>query len=232
MENNQVESTINISDLLVLLWKNIIIIVTVTLIFTIGANIITKKLIPEKFESKTLINVFKVVEDEKSSNNSDIFRYGSELAKRYYIIADSRTVIDKVKKELKENDIKLDENEIRKSIKVQSVNDTDFLNIIVTYHKPEIAKAIAQAVTNISQVEYENIYENAKVKIIDQANNGVKVGPNTSLNTIIGFVLGLMLSIGFILIKEFLDRTIRDEKDIEKYLKLPVLGSIPKFDKR
>lgn len=229
MENNHIESTISINDLFSILWKNIILIVIITLIFTVGANLITKFFINDKYESRTLINVFKMEEEDKSS--SDIFRYGTELAKRYYIIADSKTVIKKVKEELEaEENINLDIDEIKNSIKVQSVNETNFLNIIVTYHDAEIAKEIAHYVTKISKEEYEKVFENATVKIIDKAEEGIKVGPNITLNTIIGFILGLMLSVGFVLLREFLDRTIRDEKDIERYLSLPVLGSIPLFD--
>lgn len=231
MENNQFESTISINDLFSILWKNIILIAVVTLIFTVGANLITKFLINEKYESRTLINVFKIEEDDKSS--SDIFRYGTELAKRYYIIADSKTVIKNVRDVLEaEKNITLDYDEIKDSLKVQSVNETNFLNIIVTYRDADIAKEIAQAVTEVSKEVYENVFDNATVKIIDQAEKGVKVGPNITLNTIIGFILGLMISIGFTLLREFLDRTIRDEKDIERYLGLPVLGSIPLFENK
>ena len=232
MDNNQVETTINLNDLIMLLWKNIVLIIAVTVIFTISTLLISKYLMSEKYESNTLINVFKNVEYDDSSNNSDIFRYGTELAKRYNIVADSATVVGLVQDKLEKENISLSKKEIRNSFKVSSVNDTDFLKIVVTYPNPEISQKIAQTITEISKIEYENVYDNALVKVIDKADEGIKVGPNIRLNTIIGFILGLMVSIGFVLLKEFLDRTIRDDKDVEKYLGLPVLGSIPSLDKK
>src|SRR5690554_2546225 len=232
MDNNQVETTINLNDLIMLLWKNIVLIIAVTVIFTISTLLISKYLMSEKYESNTLINVFKNVEYDDSSNNSDIFRYGTELAKRYNIVADSATVVGLVQDKLEKENISLSKKEIRNSFKVSSVNDTDFLKIVITYPNPEISQKIAQTITEISKIEYENVYDNALVKVIDKADEGIKVGPNIRLNTIIGFILGLMVSIGFVLLKEFLDRTIRDDKDVEKYLGLPVLGSIPSLDKK
>jgi len=232
MDNNQVETTINLNDLIMLLWKNIVLIIAVTVIFTISTLLISKYLMSEKYESNTLINVLKNVEYDDSSNNSDIFRYGTELAKRYNIVADSATVVGLVQDKLEKENISLSKKEIRNSFKVSSVNDTDFLKIVITYPNPEISQKIAQTITEISKIEYENVYDNALVKVIDKADEGIKVGPNIRLNTIIGFILGLMVSIGFVLLKEFLDRTIRDDKDVEKYLGLPILGSIPSLDKK
>ncbi|WP_252314154.1 hypothetical protein [Sinobaca sp. H24] len=43
----------------------------------------------------------------------------------------------------------------------------------------------------------------------------------------IAIVVGLMSGIGIAFILEYLDQTIKTEKDIENILNLPVLGSIP-----
>ena len=38
-----------------------------------------------------------------------------------------------------------------------------------------------------------------------------------------------MVSVGIVFLMEYLDNTIKTETDIEKYLQLPVLGTIPKM---
>lgn len=232
MDNKQLDTTININELFQLLWKNIILIVTIIFVFTISTNLISKHLINEKYESQTLINISKA-NSEQANTNSDYFRYGSELAKRYTIMAKSDSVISLVEKELiNEKNLIISKTEISNSFEVKSQNETEFLQIIVTYNNPLVAKQIAESVTKISTMKYIEVFNDAKINIIDQAKEGKLVGPNIQLNTIIGFILGVVIAIGIVLLKEYLDRTIRDEKDVEKYLGLPVLGCIPKIDRR
>lgn len=51
--------------------------------------------------------------------------------------------------------------------------------------------------------------------------------PNNVKNILIGAVLGLLLSIGYIVIRNILDDTMRTADDIEKFLKLNTLASVP-----
>jgi capsular polysaccharide biosynthesis protein len=55
------------------------------------------------------------------------------------------------------------------------------------------------------------------------------VKPNKKLNLALAGVLGLMMSVVFAFVLEFLDNKIRTREDVEKHLGLPVLGMIPKF---
>jgi len=71
------------------------------------------------------------------------------------------------------------------------------------------------------------------IQVIDQATLPEKpIGPKVPQNTAIGLILGLMLSIFLAFILEFFNRTIENQEDIQEYLALPVLGSIPNFDQK
>ncbi|NLV69310.1 MAG: polysaccharide export protein, partial [Clostridiales bacterium] len=54
--------------------------------------------------------------------------------------------------------------------------------------------------------------------------------PNVKLNTAIGFLLGLILSVLLVLLLDMLDVTIRSEEDLTKLVDIPVLGVIPTID--
>lgn len=236
MENIQTETTFSLSELFSLLWKNKIFILIVTLVFTICALLFSLYLIPDKFETDSMITVSRLIDQDKPTQydqSSDFLRYGSELAKRYNVIAKSDTVIAKVQEYLKNQGVKeeISENTIRKSITIESVNDTDILQITVTYKDPEISRLIAIAITDSSKTTFIEQYPNSTVNILDQPNKVIIIKPNFILNTLIGLLLGAMISIGFIILKEFLNRTIKSEADVEKYLGLSVLGTIPIYDK-
>lgn len=73
----------------------------------------------------------------------------------------------------------------------------------------------------------------ASVKIISQAESAKRVGTGGRLNLfIIGIILsilsGIVLSFGL----EYIDQTVKTPKDIDRYFKIPFLGSIPKRKKK
>lgn len=51
--------------------------------------------------------------------------------------------------------------------------------------------------------------------------------PKTQRNVALGFLLGIFLGIGLALLREQLDRRVRDVEDVEEVFGLPVLGTIP-----
>jgi polysaccharide biosynthesis transport protein len=55
----------------------------------------------------------------------------------------------------------------------------------------------------------------------------IPVRPNKKRNVMLGVIFGLMIGIGLSFLREYLDRTLHTEEDIEKYLGLPVLSVIP-----
>jgi polysaccharide biosynthesis transport protein len=55
----------------------------------------------------------------------------------------------------------------------------------------------------------------------------IPVRPNKKRNLMLGVIFGLMIGIGLSFLREYLDRTLHTEEDVEKYLGLPVLSVIP-----
>ena len=63
--------------------------------------------------------------------------------------------------------------------------------------------------------------------ILDEGRSGnIPVAPKRSLNYLIGLILGLALPIGFITVRDFFNTKIQDPKEVEKSLKVPLIGMI------
>ncbi len=221
-------NAIDLHDLINVLIKNIFLICFITMLIMMAAGLYTEYGITEKYESKTLITVSKNIEDNPTSYSSDIFRYGTELAKRYSIISKSNTVIKAVQDDLLiSEELSLTMNQIKASFTVNSVNETDILTIIVKFSDPDLARKLAESVTKESMRVYEEKYPGTTVTSIDEADfNDQPISPNLKLNVVIGSILGLMVAFGIVLIKEFFNRVFKSEKEIEKYLNIPCLGLI------
>ncbi len=82
------------------------------------------------------------------------------------------------------------------------------------------------------ELEIQKAMQTSDMLVIDEAltpRNPIR--PRTTLNLAIAFMLGLMLAIGIIFLIEFLDTTLKEEKDVERLTDLSVLGVIPDMDK-
>lgn len=86
----------------------------------------------------------------------------------------------------------------------------------------------------LSKIKESDIVESMEVSNIRIAENAVipaaPVKPNKKRNIMLGAIIGLMIGIGFSFLWEYLDRTLRTEEDVQKYLELPVLSVIPEAE--
>ena len=82
----------------------------------------------------------------------------------------------------------------------------------------------------VSLSEGKNITGLKSVKVIDKAiipENPIK--PNKMMNIAIAIVLGVMASVFVIFLIEALNTKIKEPKDIEEKLGIPVYGVVPKY---
>jgi capsular polysaccharide biosynthesis protein len=54
------------------------------------------------------------------------------------------------------------------------------------------------------------------------------IRPRKILNVILGTIVGLMIGMGLSFFLEYLDRTIKTHEEVDRYLQLPVLATIPR----
>jgi capsular polysaccharide biosynthesis protein len=120
---------------------------------------------------------------------------------------------------------------LRGSISITAVRDTEIMRFSSTTNSPTDSAAIANQVVNAFISEVYEIIEIENLYVIDQAEpNYNKVGPNVLLNTLIGLVLGGMISIGIIFLITMLDHTLSSREQVEALLEVPVLGEIRYVD--
>ena len=149
------------------------------------------------------------------------------LVSTYREIIQSRRILDKVIKNL---DLDVDYKELAQNVSVDSVNDTELIVISVYNKDNKLAKKIADEIANVFKTEITTIYNIENVSIIDKA-----LVSNTSYNVnvvkqfILGAGIGFVLSSLILLIRFYLDDTVKSEEDIEKKLGLSVLGKVPKY---
>ncbi|ADY55806.1 lipopolysaccharide biosynthesis protein [Syntrophobotulus glycolicus DSM 8271] len=153
------------------------------------------------------------------------------LIKTYMTIIQSDTVLEKVITTLGLPPSNEQTKKIREMVSTNTIYDTEVFAVSVTAANPDEAAQIANTIAGIVPNYIGEIVQGSSVKVVDMAKAPTeKASPSLALHTLIGLMLGLVLSISGILLTELLDRRIETESDLERMFKLPVLGSITDFE--
>ena len=116
-------------------------------------------------------------------------------------------------------------------IRFESIEDTEVFKAIVVSPSPYESKEIGDSIAKIAPKIIANVKDNAKLKIVDEADTPkVPTSPNVTRNTIIAFLGGLILALIISFVRDFLDVKIKYNEEMTTILDLPILAAIPDFE--
>lgn len=232
MDDREIE--IDLRDLFIGLMQNIWSIMLTACIGALIAFLLCTMVIPKKYVSTTKIYAINK-QNETTLTYSDL-QTGSQLSKDYAALVTSRTVTSKVIAQLDlqntyQDMAKITPDVLAKMISVDVQTDTRIISISVTDTIPTRAQDIANAVRVAASEHIYNVMDIEAVNIVDYANlpEGAK-SPKTKRGIAVGFMLGFLLASCIVILIRVMDDTIKTTEDVEKYLGLSVLGSIPYDD--
>lgn len=223
MEERRQEIDIDLRQILQTVRKRALLIISVVIAITTLSGIISHYFLDKIYEASAKLIVTKKAEVGDIQYNDVILN--QRLVKTYSEIAKSRTIAEQVI-----NNLSLDITilEFGKKIKISSVSDTEVILIKVEDKNAELAAIITNELSRVFVMNIVNLIRLDNIQVLDYAvvpESHTK--PKVAFNIAIAFILGMFLSLGIVLVLDYLDNTIKDANDIEKYLGLPVLASIP-----
>ena len=209
-------------------WSRFWIICVSAVLCAVMALTSTIYFIPPKYQSSAMFyvnnNSLSVGDASFSLTSSDITAAKS-LVDTYIVILNSRACLNDV---IDYSGVDVSYNELKKMISAESVNATEIFEIIVTSPDPEEAEVLANAIAYILPKRIASIVEGTSANIVDYAVIASSPSsPSYMQNTLIGFMIGLLLSVLIIIIREIFDITIRTEEDIEQSCSYPILSAVP-----
>ncbi len=167
-------------------------------------------------------------QDTETSDYQNLLT-GQRLVDTYKEIAISNRVLEELVTRIDDETISV--SSLRNMITVSSVNDTLIVKLSVETKDPELSRDIANEAVSIIQELSQEFNGLQEVEVLDTAQTPSNPsGPNRLLYIAVGILLGGMIGVGLVLVIEFMDKHIRTPKDIETYLGLKVLGTIPDYD--
>lgn len=223
------EETLNLEDILEVIKKNFLMIAIMTLLFGCIAAYGTIFLMTPQYEAKTQILVSQSQETEVV-NNQDI-QASLQLINTYRDIIKSPTVLDDVVDNL---ELQESSTAISNKIEVTNQDQSQVLTVTVTDESAQRAEDIANEVAAVFQNTVPEVMNVDNVSVLaaaDVGENPSPVSPQPVINIAIGLILGLLIGLGIAFLRAFMDKRVQTEEDVEKYLDLPVLGTVARFKK-
>ena len=223
------EMTLDLGKVIEIFKKSKLIIIGITVIFTIITATLVFFVIKPTYEATSSV-VVKTNSDSKDIRANDELQAAinsQKLVKTYAQIGISRTVLQKVIDNL---NLDLNTKELKEKIELTPAVDTQMFNISVKDSSPYAAYKIANEFDKVFLNECKTKYNIGQLEILDTPILPIKpIKHNKKLDVALGFMIGFMFSIGIVFLKEYMNKTLQSEEDVEKYLDLPVIGIIPKI---
>ncbi len=117
---------------------------------------------------------------------------------------------------------------LRGMISAAAVNETEIFQVTVTHPDPNEAEKLANAIAYILPKRIGTIIDGTSAKVVDSAVvPSSPSSPSYTKNTMVGFLLGFVLMVGVIALREIFDITIRSEEDMQRSCKYPILAEVP-----
>ena len=225
---NNDEIEIDLREVFILLISKAWLIALVGMLTAIIGFVLSAFVIAPTFESTSKIYILNK-QQENTVTYSDV-QLGTQLTKDYAQLITSRLVLEKVIEDLNltEVDADMDYEAMLDKVEVTTPTDTRILSITVTDTDPVLAMEIANSVREAAAVHIKNVMDIEAVNVVETANLPMeKAGPSVLKWTLIGGCIGAFLVMAIVLLIFFMDDTIKNSDDVEKYLGLSTLALIP-----
>lgn len=220
---------IDLKEFVMLFWNRKVSIILITIIFMLIGIIYSVGFVTPKYTSSTTL-LLATSESANSKTNtittSDI-TLNSKLVSTYSELVKSKNVTRQVISNL---GIDETEDELRNSITVSSVKDTELIKISVTDKNATNAYNIANEIAKVFTQKVSEIYNINNVQILDQAEiSTIPSNINHAKDVIMFTFVGLFVAIVFVLVANMLDTIIKSSEEVEKLCNVPVIASIPLY---
>jgi len=201
-----------------------LVLVLVPIVAMVTSAVISMFVLTPVYQSTATVIVLKDQMTPYSEINMNTLMLNQKLLSTYSALVKSRAVAEEV---IDNTGINLSPQELSARITVAMTADT-VMSISAADANPTMAALMANAVAQALSGKVYKVMNVKNIEVLDPAiPSAVPVSPNAVMNVLMAGIMGLLLTVVIIFVREYLDDTIREADEVEDYLKLPVLGQIP-----
>ncbi|MBO5322989.1 MAG: polysaccharide biosynthesis tyrosine autokinase [Oscillospiraceae bacterium] len=224
-KNEEVE--VDLGRLLQAVWRRIWLVALAAVVATAIALVGTLMFITPQYQSSAK---FYVNNGSLSLGGASISLSASDisaskgLVNTYIVILGTRETLNDV---IDYAGVDITYTELREIVTAAAVDNTEIFQVTVTHPDPIIAEKLANAIAHILPKRIDTIVEGTSAKVAEAAVVASSPSsPNYVQNSVIGLVVGAVLAVAAIVIRELVDVTVRAEEDIARVCNHPVLAAV------
>lgn len=203
-------------------WKMILV------FFLVGALAMggyTKFFMDKQYEATAKMYVLS--SSDSVVNLSDL-QLGSQLTSDYLEVFETHEVTHEVIRKL---DLPYDYDQLQRMLSLSNTSGTRIINIKITSTDPNEAANIANEFLEVASQYVADVMITDKPTVLSVALVPDKpVGPSTVKNAMLGAMLGIVASCGYLVVRFLLDDKVKSAEDITKLTGMPVLAEVPTFN--
>ena len=152
-----------------------------------------------------------------------------QLVLTYQKILTSNTILTASAKAM---DLDVSYASLKSRVSTEVKDETEIISVYVEDKDPQLAYDYAQAISKTAPQYMAQIVEGSSMKIIDYPEfSDRRFQPSYTRFGLIGFLIGALVVIVLVVIRYFMDDTVKSENDIETRFNIPILGVIPDISK-
>ena len=212
------------------LWSKAWLLALVSVICAALTLVFTVAFIAPKYEASATfyVNNGSLITGDKGGMSSSDIAASRGLVSTYIEILTTRETLQKV---IDYAGLDMTPAQLKGMITAEAVEETELFQVSCTHTDPVMAEKIAKAITKVFPSRITSIITNTTVQVVDSpVLPTAPVSPNKVTNTILGFLVGFLLSAGVVALQDVLDVTIRSEEDIAQACSYSLLTTVPDMD--
>ena len=225
---------INILECLSEIKKNCRNIAIITLSFILIASIYSTFFMKQDYEAtvKVFIGKQKFKNIIQSYNDEEVTLY-QRLITTYSEVVKSKKLINKSINESKINsfreiDEKIEYGSVIGNLTVNPITNTQIIELKYISKNPQQSYNLIYSMTENLIAYSKELYPTVNIKVIEQVNvNSSNLMSKKIMAMGIGFIAGLIVSIGGVVMMMYFNNTFKSKETLEKELGLVVIGTIP-----
>lgn len=221
---------LDLKELFNLFWNKKVQIILIVITFALIGTIYTIGFVTPMYSSSTTLVLAKIenttgIIDTTNSITTTEVAINSNLVTTYSELIKSKNILRQVISNL---GIHISEGALRSHIAVNSVKDTELIEITVSNENATYAAKVANEIAKVFTEKVKEYYNINNVHIVDEAEVSNAPSNIHHVKDVLLFAaIGMAVAVSYVLIANMLDVTIKSTEDIEKGFGIPVIASVP-----
>lgn len=217
--------TIDLVQVMHIIWSNILQIFLAALTGALAVYFVSAHIIHPRYSSTTKIYVMANEEVAKGNVDTSTLQAGMLLTHDYEQIIKSRKVTESVIANL---GLDITSSQLKNMMTVEIPEGTRVIGISVSAGDPYAAADICDEIREVSMRRIQKVMDMKSIEVVEDANiPRLPYSPNSTKNALLGAIICALAAIIIVVSDSLMNNTIQTSEDIERYLGMSTLGSIP-----